>query len=29
MVRIVTATCGNTKDRVVAADYPAMFGPKS
>jgi hypothetical protein len=29
MVRMVTATCGNTKDRVIAPDYPAMFGPKS
>jgi hypothetical protein len=29
MVRMVTATCGNTKDRVIAPGYPAMFGPKS
>jgi hypothetical protein len=29
MVRMVTATGENTKDRVIAPDHPAMFGPKS
>ncbi|MEU7002242.1 hypothetical protein [Nonomuraea sp. NPDC046570] len=29
MVWMVAATCGNTKDRGIAPDCPAMFGPKS
>jgi hypothetical protein len=29
MVWMVTTTCGNTKDRVIAPDYAAMFGPKA